>query len=42
MEAKLIIGKKTSEIESILGYVGREELIHRDNFILNESILIKK
>ena len=42
IEAKLIIGKKTSEIESILGYVGREELIHRDNFILNESILIKK
>ncbi len=35
-EAKMILGKKTNQIESILGYLGREELIHRDNFIIGE------
>ena len=36
-ESKLIIGKKTSQIESILGYIGRDEIIHRDNFIFNDK-----
>ena len=35
VEAKMILGKKTSQIESIIGYIGRDELIHRDNFIIN-------
>jgi len=34
LESKLIKGKKTSEIFNILGYTGRDELIHRDNFIV--------
>ena len=37
-ESKLIIGKKTSQIESILGYIGRDEIIHRDNFIFNDKV----
>ncbi len=37
-EAKLIIGKKTSEFIKILGYIGKEELIHRDNLILRRKI----
>ena len=36
-ESKLILGKKTSKFRSILGYEGRDELIHRDNFIINEE-----
>jgi glutamate 5-kinase len=34
LESKLIMGKKTSKIFDILGYTGRDELIHRDNFIV--------
>jgi glutamate 5-kinase len=33
-DARLIIGHKSREIETILGYRGREELIHRDDLIL--------
>lgn len=33
-EARLIAGKPSSEIESILGYIDEPELIHRDNLIL--------
>ena len=29
-EIKLISGKKSSQIENILGYIGKEEIIHRD------------
>ena len=29
-EVRLICGKKTSQIEKILGYIGKEEIIHRD------------
>ncbi len=35
LETAKIIGKASREIENILGYVGDEELIHRDNLILN-------
>ncbi len=34
-EAKAIIGRKSSEIAEILGYLGRPELIHRDDMTLN-------
>jgi|TARA_B100002003_G_C14155447_1_gene556239 glutamate 5-kinase len=34
-ETVRIIGRASREIESILGYIGDEELIHRDNLILS-------
>jgi len=34
-DARKIIGNKTSEIESILGYRGRDEMIHRDDLALS-------
>lgn len=33
-EARRIIGRKSGEIEEILGYSGRNELIHRDDLVL--------
>ena len=33
-DAKKIIGKKSSEIEKILGFSGRDELIHRDDLVI--------
>ena len=32
-----ILGKKTHEIESILGHRGRDELIHRDDLVMNSG-----
>ena len=37
VEAEAIIGRKSSEIADILGYVGRPELIHRDDMTLNRK-----
>ena len=36
-EAARIIGKKTTEIAEILGFAGRDELIHRDDMALNRQ-----
>jgi len=36
-EAQKIMGKNTSEIKKILGFVGREELIHRNDMVLAEK-----
>ena len=36
-EAKAIIGRKRSEIVDILGYLGRPELVHRDDMTLNRK-----
>jgi glutamate 5-kinase len=36
-EAKAIIGRKSSEIAEILGYLGRPELIHRDDMVLQRK-----
>ena len=36
-DALKIKGHKSSEIEAILGYRGRDEMIHRDNLVLNKS-----
>jgi len=33
-DATRILGRKSSEIESILGYRGRDELIHRDDLVI--------
>ena len=34
-DAKRIMGYKTSEIEALLGYRGRDEMIHRDDLVLD-------
>ena len=34
-DGRRIMGNKTSEIESILGYRGRDEMVHRDDLVLN-------
>jgi glutamate 5-kinase len=36
-EATRILGKKSDAIEAILGYSGPEEIIHRDNMVLNKG-----
>lgn len=36
-DAQRIIGKRTSEIAAILGYLGRDELLHRDDLALHRS-----
>ena len=36
-EAKLIAGEKSSKIKNILGYVGREALIHRDDLVIRDT-----
>ena len=36
-DARLIMGNKTSEIECILGYRGRDEIIHRDDLVLKSK-----
>jgi glutamate 5-kinase len=36
-EAKSIIGRKSGEIADILGYLGRAELVHRDDMVLNRK-----
>jgi glutamate 5-kinase len=34
-DARVIMGHKSGDIEGLLGYRGREELIHRDNLVLD-------
>ena len=34
-DARLIRGHKTREIEELLGYRGRDEMIHRDDLVLD-------
>jgi glutamate 5-kinase len=34
VESRRIIGKASGDIESVLGYVGEQELIHRDNLVI--------
>jgi glutamate 5-kinase len=36
-DAMLLVGRKTAEIESILGYRGRSAMIHRDDMVLNRN-----
>jgi glutamate 5-kinase len=40
-DALRIIGHKSDEIEELLGYRGREELIHRDDLVLQDGVLKK-
>jgi glutamate 5-kinase len=37
-DAERIAGKRTVEIEAILGYRGRDEMIHRDDLALTASL----
>jgi glutamate 5-kinase len=39
-DATRILGRKSSEIESILGYRGRDELIHRDDLVMNLPVSV--
>ena len=34
-DAKLIAGHKTGEIEALLGYRGRDEMIHRNDLVID-------
>jgi glutamate 5-kinase len=34
-DANLIAGHKTGEIEALLGYRGRDEMIHRDDLVID-------
>ncbi|MFT7384424.1 MAG: glutamate 5-kinase [Urechidicola sp.] len=34
-EALTLCGQSSSMIESLLGYMGEEELIHRDNLVID-------
>ncbi|WP_372831073.1 glutamate 5-kinase [Pontibacterium sp.] len=36
--ARKIIGKPSSQIETILGFIGEEELVHRDNLALSSRV----
>lgn len=36
-EARLIAGRKTAEIEALLGYAGRAAMIHRDDLVMTGS-----
>ncbi|WP_417688290.1 glutamate 5-kinase [Roseibium sp.] len=38
-EARMIIGRNSREIEAIVGYPGRAEMIHRDDLVLDDAIL---
>jgi glutamate 5-kinase len=37
-DAERIAGKRTAEIEAILGYRGRDEMIHRDDLALTVAV----
>lgn len=36
-DARKIVGKRSSEIEAVLGYRGRAEMIHRDDMVLRDG-----
>jgi glutamate 5-kinase len=38
-EAQLIAGRNSREIEAIVGYPGRAEMIHRDDLVLEDGFL---
>ena len=33
-DARAILGRRSDEIESLLGYRGRQEIVHRDDLVL--------
>lgn len=36
-DARLLAGRKSGEIESLLGYRGRDELVHRDDMVVEDN-----
>ncbi|MBT3701096.1 MAG: glutamate 5-kinase, partial [Alphaproteobacteria bacterium] len=36
-DARRIMGHKSGEIEELLGYRGRDEVVHRDDLALNDQ-----
>ena len=36
-DAMLICGHKSNEIETVLGYRGRDEMIHADNLVISDT-----
>ena len=36
-DAERIIGKKSGDIAAVLGFAGRDELVHRDDMALNRK-----
>ena len=36
-DAQVILGQRSQDIERLLGYRGRDEMIHRDNLVLLDS-----
>jgi glutamate 5-kinase len=41
-DARRILGHKTAEIEALLGYRGRDEMIHRDDLVLDGTGLARE
>lgn len=41
-EARMIAGRNSREIEAIVGYPGRAEMIHRDDLVLDDGILLDR
>ncbi len=39
VEARLIAGRNSREIEAIVGYPGRAEMVHRDDLVLEDAFL---
>ena len=37
LQVEKIKGRKTSRNKKVLGYFGRDEVVHRDNLSLNEK-----
>jgi glutamate 5-kinase len=37
VDARRVMGRKSDEVDKILGYSGRSEMVHRDNLVLLES-----
>ena len=36
-DARKIVGKRSGDIEAVLGYRGRSEMIHRDDMVLRDG-----
>ena len=37
MDAERLRGRKSSEIEALLGFRGRDELVHRDDLVITSA-----
>ena len=37
-DARRIVGHKSGEIEGLLGYRGRDEMVHRDDLVVTQTL----